>query len=55
MGRTVIDVDGTCGPTYLLVFSGNKMFKLNSSQSVSQPDCVILSHSRRLSIIPVNQ
>ena len=25
MGRTVTNVDRTCGPTHLLVFSGNKI------------------------------
>ena len=26
MGRTVTNVNRTCGPTHLLVFSGNKIF-----------------------------
>ena len=38
MGRTVTNVDRTCGPTHLLVFSGNKIclnYKYDNAQLMS--------------------
>ena len=39
MGRTVTNVDRTCGPTHLLVFSGNKIC-LNYKMDLELWDCL---------------